>query len=57
MDRGLRAVYGKRRPPLYGLDPVFCQMLRICRLDRLFEIHPEEGEASPSAARCDANGP
>jgi anti-anti-sigma factor len=36
---------------LTGLDPVVRDMLRICRLDCVFDIHQGEPEASCEAAR------
>jgi anti-sigma B factor antagonist len=34
---------------LYGLEPLFRDMLRICRLDGLFEIYTDEAEAVEKA--------
>jgi anti-anti-sigma factor len=41
---------------LTGLDPVVRDMLRICRLDRVFDIHHGEPEASCEAARRNIAG-
>ena len=30
---------------LFGLDPVLRDMVRICRLERVFEIYPDEQDA------------
>jgi anti-sigma B factor antagonist len=44
---------GRSRPRLEitGLDPVLRDMLRICRLGRVFDRHADEAEASGAAAR------
>jgi anti-anti-sigma factor len=44
-----RAEASRCRLALAGLDPAFREMLGICRLDRLFEIDPDEAE-KPAAA-------
>jgi anti-sigma B factor antagonist len=36
---------------LCGLDPALRDMIRICRLDRFFEILPDAAECSPSGPR------
>src|SRR5271166_4624266 len=49
---------GKSRPRLAisGLNPVLRDMLRICRLERVFDLHVDEAEASSAAARRDIPG-
>ena len=49
---------GRSRPRLgiTGLDPVLRDMLRICRLERVFDLHADEAEASGAAARRDIPG-
>jgi anti-anti-sigma factor len=44
------------RLAISGLDPVLRDMLRICRLERFFVLHPDEAEASGAAARRDIPG-
>src|SRR3954447_692992 len=46
----------RRRLAISGLDPVLREMLRICRLERVFDLHPEEAEALGAAARRDIPG-
>jgi hypothetical protein len=36
-----------------GVDPVLRDMLRICRLERVFDLDADEAEASGAAARRD----
>jgi anti-anti-sigma factor len=42
---------------LTGVDPVLCDMLRICRLDRVFDIHGSEPEPPRSTAAARRNNP
>ena len=46
----------RRRLAISGLDPVLRDMLRICRLERVFDLHADEAEASDVAARRDIPG-
>jgi anti-anti-sigma factor len=46
----------RRRLAISGLDPVLRDMLRICRLGRVFDLHADEAEASGVAARRDVPG-
>jgi anti-anti-sigma factor len=46
----------RRRLTISGLDPVLSDMLRICRLERVFDLHADESEASGAAARRDIPG-
>src|SRR3954464_15384731 len=46
----------RRRLAISGLDPILRDMLRISRLERVFDIHADEAEASGPAARRDING-
>jgi hypothetical protein len=46
----------ERQLPISGLDPVLRDMLRICRLGRVFDLHTDEAEASGAAARRDIPG-
>ena len=41
----------RRRLAISGLDPVLRDMLRICRLERVFDLHADEADASGAAAR------
>jgi anti-anti-sigma factor len=43
----------RHRLAISGLDPVLRDMLRISRLERVFDIHADEAEASGAAARRD----
>ena len=45
----------RRRLAIAGLDPVLRDMLRICRLDRVFDLHADEAEASGAAAPHDVS--
>jgi anti-anti-sigma factor len=47
----------QRRLAISGLDPVLRDMLRLCRLDRVFDLHADEAEASGAAALRDVSGP
>jgi anti-anti-sigma factor len=49
---------GRSRPRLgiTGLDPALRDMLRICRLERVFDLHADEAEASGAATRRDIPG-
>ena len=40
-----RAERAQGRLGLFGLDPVLRDMVRICRLERVFEIYPDEQDA------------
>jgi len=44
------------RLAISGLNPVLRDMLRICRLERVFDLHADEAEASVAAARRDIPG-
>jgi len=44
------------RLAISGLNPVLHDMLRICRLERVFDLHADEAEASGAAARRDIPG-
>jgi hypothetical protein len=46
----------ERQPPIFGLDPVLRDMLWICRLGRVFDVHTDKAEASGAAARHDIPG-
>src|SRR3954454_4531773 len=46
----------RRRLAISGLGPILRDMLRISRLDRVFDIHADEAEASGAAARRDIPG-
>src|SRR5262245_22113567 len=46
----------RRRLAISGLHPVLRDMLRICGLERVFDLHAEEAEASGAAARRDVPG-
>jgi anti-anti-sigma factor len=46
----------QRRLAISGLDPVLRDMLRICRLERVFDLHADETEAPVTAARRDVSG-
>jgi anti-anti-sigma factor len=46
----------QRRLAISGLNPVLHDMLRICRLERVFDLHADEAEASGAAARRDIPG-
>src|SRR6478672_1239335 len=46
----------RRRLAISGLDPVLRDMLRICRLGRVLDLHIDEAEASGAAARRDIPG-
>jgi anti-anti-sigma factor len=41
---------------LTGVEPVLGDMLRICRLDRVFDIHRGDPEELCDAARCNIPG-
>jgi anti-anti-sigma factor len=43
----------RRRLAITGLDPVLRDLLRICRLERVFDLDADEAEASGAAARRD----
>ena len=43
----------RRRLAITGLDPALRDMLRICRLEPLFDLDADEAEASGAAARRD----
>jgi anti-anti-sigma factor len=49
---------GKSGPRLAisGRDPVLRDMLRICRLEHVFDLHADDAEASGAAARRDIPG-
>src|SRR3954452_24086889 len=44
------------RLAISGLNPVLRDMLRICRLEHVFDLHADEAEASGAAARRDIPG-
>jgi anti-anti-sigma factor len=44
------------RLAISGLNPVLRDMLRICRLEPVFDLHADEAEASGAAARRDNPG-
>ena len=46
----------RRRLAITGLDPVLRDLLRICRLERVFDLDADEAEASGAAARRDIPG-
>ena len=46
----------RRRLAISGLDPVLREMLGICRLGRVFDLHADEAEVSGVAARRDVPG-
>jgi anti-anti-sigma factor len=46
----------RRQLAVSDLDPILRDMLRISRLDRVFDIHADEAEASGAAARRDIPG-
>ena len=46
----------RRRLAISGLNPVLRDMLRICSLDRVFDLDADEAEASVAAARRDVPG-
>jgi anti-anti-sigma factor len=46
----------QRRLAISGLNPVLHDMLRICRLERVFDLHADQAEASSAAARRDIPG-
>jgi anti-anti-sigma factor len=46
----------QRRLAISGLNPVLHDMLRICRLERVFDLHADEAEASGATARLDILG-
>jgi anti-anti-sigma factor len=45
-----------RRLAISGLNAVLRDMLRICRLERVFDLHADEAEASGAVARRDIPG-
>src|SRR3954463_5312912 len=51
-----KLVKSRRRLAISGLDPILRDMLRISRLERVFDIHADEAEASGAAARRDIPG-
>jgi anti-sigma B factor antagonist len=40
------------RLALCGLDPILRDMLRICRLDRVLDLQPDEEDAPESCSEC-----
>jgi hypothetical protein len=44
------------RLAISGLKPVLRNMLRICRLERVFNLHADEAEPSGAAAQSDILG-
>ncbi len=46
----------QRRLAISGLDLVLRDMLRICRLERVFDLDADEAEASGAAAPRDVSG-
>ena len=46
----------RRRLAISGLDPVLRDMLRICRLERVLDLYPDEDKSSAAAARRDIPG-
>jgi anti-sigma B factor antagonist len=46
----------RRRLAISDLEPVLSDMLRTCRLERVFDLHPDEAEATSAAARRDIAG-
>jgi hypothetical protein len=45
----LRVERAQGRLGLFGLDPVLRDMVRICRLERVFDLYTDEGEALSNA--------
>ena len=46
----------RRRLAISGFDPVLREMLRICRLERVFDLLEDEAAGSAAAARRDIPG-